>query len=121
MRPAALFLLLAALVGCGTEPTSPPKPGTLIAVTVVSADLRANTAHIVWQVRPIVPTNYLIQRRLADAPWKGLAQVQPDAAGRLAVDDASVQPGASYAYRVRVLEGEKIRFTGEVALDVPAR
>ena len=121
MRLVPLLLLLAGLVGCGSDPTSPANPGALIDVSVVSADLRANAARIVWQVRPIVPTDFLIQRRLDGAPWKGLAHLQPDASGRLVVEDGSVQPGASYAYRVRVLEGETIRFTGEVALDVPAR
>ena len=121
MRLVPSLFLLAALAGCGSDPTSPTDPGAVISVTVVSAESQANTARILWQVQAVVPTDFLVQRRLGAAPWKGLAHLQPDAAGRLVLEDASVQPGASYAYRVRFVEGERSRFAGEVALDVPVR
>jgi len=117
----AMLLLLAALAGCARGPTTPAGAGGLVSVDVVSADVRAGTAHLVWSARPGVAGTLLIQRRLGDAPWKGLAHVAVRDDGLIVLDDATVQPGARYGYRVRVAESPAPRFAGEVSIEVPAQ
>ena len=116
-----LLSLLAAIAGCSRAPTAPEAGGALLSVAVVSAEVRAGSAHVVWQVRPTVAGTFMVQRRLDGAPWKGLAQVAVGEGGRLVLDDGSVQPGASYRFRVRLPDGMAPGVAGEVALQVPAR
>ena len=123
MRFVTHAVLLAVLAGCSgeeTAPTHPVSPST-VTVTVLSALGEPHAARVVWQLQPSLPGELLVQRRLGTAPWKGLAWLAADPEGKLTLEDGSVQPGASYAYRVRVVEGKRLRFTGEVAVEIPAR
>jgi len=116
----ALALLMTAIVGCSRGATDPVEPGALVSISVASVDVRSSTARVVWELRPGIAATLLVQRRLEGAPWKGLAQLPLDANARLVLEDSSVQPGASYSYRVRLAEGTPPVFGGEVAIEVPA-
>jgi hypothetical protein len=92
----------------------------VVGLSVASVDVRAGVARIVWRVREGVSGTFLVQRRLEAAPWKGLAHLPVDPASRLTLEDASVQPGASYAYRVRIAVEPEAIYSGDVTIEVPA-
>jgi hypothetical protein len=120
MRVTMLFVL-AVVAGCSRAPNGPAEPGSVVSLTVASADVHAGAARIVWRVRAGVRGTYLVQRRLDGAPWKGLAYLEVDPESHLVLEDGSVQPGARYAYRVRVAVEPEPVFAGEVAVEVPAQ
>lgn len=116
---AAIALLMLLVPGCSREIAAPPAPPPAAAVTVVSAEARPYAATVVWRVEHGGSAPYLVQRRHDDDPWKGLAWLATDAQGRLVLEDATVQPGEPYTYRVRVVADDEPAFAGEVAVQVP--
>ncbi len=117
----ALLLSLVLLAGCSQDPTAPGASDSSVELAVASVDVRPGVARIVWSVREGVSGTFLVQRRLEGAPWKGLAHVPVDGESRLTLEDASIQPGAGYGYRVRIAVEPVPVYSGDVTIEVPAQ
>jgi hypothetical protein len=76
---------------------------------------------IVWRSPLAQGLQAMLQRREAPADWADLVEVGFDATGTLRARDASVRPGARYAYRLAMMDGATPTFTEPVWVDVPPR
>ncbi len=89
---------------------------TLIALATASAE--PGRVHVEWQAGPGI-TVATVERREGAGPWRAVANLTTDGAGRLRYDDHDARPGAQLGYRLRVvLGGVEVRL-GEVELMVP--
>lgn len=118
VRPS-LLLLLATLAGCATREASPTQPALgPPSIEVASTEVRPYLARLVWTVTSGGQPSFAVQRRHADDPWKNWGSFSTDWERRITLEDASVQPGESYTYRVR-LGVAPLAYGGEVTILVP--
>jgi hypothetical protein len=61
-----------------------------------------------------------VYRQAEGADWTPVANIIGDGTGRLRFVDTNVAPGASYGYRLGVVEGGAERFYGETRVAVPS-
>lgn len=106
-------------MGCGRGPTSAISPEVAYVVAVLSADAEQGSARIVWRIQPHTSAPIPAQRRLGDGPWKEFGSLTAVGDGDLLLEDDSVQPGASYTYRLQLPAGATPVYAGEVLIEVP--
>lgn len=91
---------------------------TATDVALVSADATADRVSLVWyESGDRLPAT--VYRRLAGGDWSELATIDPDGMGYVRYEDRSIVPGASYEYRLGIMENGMPRYVGEVAVSVP--
>ncbi len=113
-----IALLSAATLGCSADVLAPFRAPPEVSISLESAIARPYHATIVWNVENASTAPYPIDRRYALEPWKRLTQRYVER-GRLALEDVSVQPGATYSYRVRLGRDKAAATAGEVTVQVP--
>jgi hypothetical protein len=90
-----------------------PTPTTL---ALLEREVRADRVHLVWSgAAPSLTCE--VQRATADAAWSAIGTVTAEPSGRIVFDDAGVQPGTRYGYRLTE-SGETL---SEIWVDTPAR
>ena len=118
------WLLLAALLpvaACSKQEsvvTAPPIAPAPI-VELVGTEVSPGFARITWQVTYGTGKTFHIDRRLNDKPWKHVFVQTTNVEGGLILDDASVQPGQTYSYRVLPEGAAPDAFQGAVTIVVP--
>ena len=85
-----------------------------------SASATPNAAHVVWDVQSATGTHAAVYRQDAGGPWTASAEGEVGLDGRLAYDDATVQPGNDYSYMMVVASQRGETFGGETVVSVPA-
>lgn len=118
-RLAALSFAIV-LAGCAARsPTNPVRETSAPLVVIETADVVPGAVRLVWHVDEGTGLEFQVQRRHGEQPWKFIAALEPDAWGRLALEDSGVSPGEPYAYRVAVLGAGDPAFSGFVEVIVP--
>jgi len=92
---------------------------TAVEATLVASDVRPDGVHIEWYAASIIAAT--VERREVGAAWQSIATVVADDAHRLIYDDANVQTGTSYDYRLAVAESDGTRYTGQTSVTIPVR
>ena len=113
-----IALFSATTVGCSVDVLAPFRAPPDVSISVESARARPYHATIVWNVEHASTAPYLIERRYALEPWKPLTHLYVES-GRISLEDLSVQPGATYSYRVRIGRDKGAAAAGEVTVQVP--
>jgi hypothetical protein len=91
---------------------------TATDVSLVSADANADRISLVWyEAGDRLPAT--VYRRVAGAEWIALATIDPDGLGYVRYEDRAIVAGASYEYRLGIMENGVPRFVGEVSVSVP--
>jgi len=100
---------------CDHEVTIAVTP-TLAAV--VSAEAADGRVRLRWHVSG--EGFVTVQRRTLEAPWADVGRFEPDGEGYVVMEDADVETGASYGYRLAwTTDGHDI-FAGEIWVEVPS-
>ncbi len=87
-------------------------------VALVTADATADRVSLVWyEAGDRLPAT--VYRRLAGGDWSALATIDPDGMGYVRYEDRAIVPGASYEYRLGIMENGMPRYVGEVSVSVP--
>jgi len=87
-------------------------------VALVTADANSDRVSLVWyEAGDRLPAT--VYRRLAGGDWSALATLTPDGSGYVRYDDRSIEPGASYEYRLGITDQGTVRYVGEVSVSVP--
>ena len=99
-------------------PVSPMGP-TAVLATPMSAKFENGRVKVRWYVATDELAECAIERREGTGSWMRIGQATPEGSGNLEWEDAEVEPGVRYAYRL-VVPTEDGTFTGgEIAIDVP--
>lgn len=85
--------------------------------SLVSAVADPGSVRIEWSVD--APGEVTIERAGVDGAWEALGSALADGAGRVVWQDASVEPGGRYGYRLALGAGGGSPYGGEVWVDVP--
>jgi hypothetical protein len=91
---------------------------TDVLVSVLDPVFRAGAVDLAWRVSSAMPAD--VQRHDGGGSWSTLARVLPDGGGMVRWSDVAIRPGAVYAYRLRVFDGDAERFLGDVQVSIPA-
>jgi hypothetical protein len=97
---------------------TPPTP-TLISF--ISADARFDRVSLVAFASGPWGARVTIERARDGDAWREVAQVTSDATGRMHWDDTEVEAGATYRYRVGVMDGNDMVYAPSIEVMVPAR
>jgi len=89
-------------------------------ISVVSADATTERVHIVWRVNSSVPVAGTVYRRVGGGSWVAQQSVVSGTDSQIVYEDRDIQPGTEYSYRVRALDGDKMRDFGQVTVTVPS-
>jgi hypothetical protein len=90
-----------------------------VLVSLVRARVDDGVARLEWFLGAGIPVR--IYRATASGAWTVLASVTSDGTGYVTYDDAAIEPGRRYGYRIGVLDGTHESVGGETWLDVAAR
>jgi hypothetical protein len=90
-------------------------------ISLVSADARFDRVSLVALASGPSGTRVTIERTRGIDPWREIAWVASDAAGRVRWDDTGVEAGATYRYRLGVMDGGAMTFAPEIEVVVPTR
>jgi hypothetical protein len=88
-------------------------------ISVVSADATTERVHIVWRVNSDVPVAGTVYRRTGNGSWGAQQAVLSGADHQIVYEDRNITPGTTYSYRVRAMDGDKMRDFGQVTVTVP--
>jgi len=102
-------------VGIGSVCQSTPTLASL-----VSARAEPDRVVLIWEVSFGDGAPVTIERREGTGEWTALARRAPEANGRIELEDATVSPGLSYTYRLRVSAGGTDLLLGETTVQVPS-
>lgn len=86
---------------------------------VVSAAVANGRARIEWHLSGAA-AGLAVERRRDDGDWAALASVTADATGRVVFEDAALEPGTRYFYRLAVAEDDGPVYRGETWVQNPA-
>src|SRR5439155_10010677 len=82
---------------------TPNCPGaTAVEVTALSAEAWSNRVRVEWQIGGVDFAK--VWRRYGTEAWREIADAAPDGQHRVIFEDRDVAPGASYAYRLGVVD-----------------
>ncbi len=95
-----------------------PTP-TLVSLIDSRAD--ASGAHLTWDASGLPALAATVERRDGAGPWATLAQLAADGMRRMHLDDAQVEPGRTYLYRLSYVDQGVTRYSAETAVSIPAR
>jgi hypothetical protein len=91
--------------------------GTPALGALVGATAAEGRARITWWLS--VRDEARVYRAAEGGPWQQLATRLPDGDGRVEFEDAAVEPGRRYGYKLGVPVGASEATVGEVWLDIP--
>jgi 3-phytase len=91
---------------------------TEIALSDVQAD--RDRVRLSWYGPGAPAMVATVYRRTESTSWAQVGEAIADGTGRLRYEDAQVEPGRRYGYRLGIREAETERFVGEVWVDVPS-
>lgn len=95
----------------------PAAGGTVgVAASLVQAEAGVDGVHIEWRLSG--SRGALVQRRVEDSDWAEIGHFAADARGRLAIDDADVEAGVTYSYRLMLLDAGTLTATDPVIIAV---
>ncbi len=97
---------------------SPDSP-TAAEIAFAAAALSETGVHVEWYVDHNVVPSADVQR-LDGSTWVTLGSALPDGTGHITFDDANVQPGSAYTYRLAWSASNGTRTGGETSIVVPA-
>ena len=100
--------------------TAPTDPTTSVSATVLEMDARPDRVQILWEVPGAVASTATVFRREEGGAWIYLGPAIPDGGSRIRFEDATVEPGVRYAYRLVVRETTGDENSFEAWVDVPA-
>jgi hypothetical protein len=92
---------------------------TPITLALVDAHVTPGHVELRWYGVSMAGVAATVYRQAAQSGWSAIASIAGDGTGTLRFEDASVQAGASYGYRLGVREGGVEKFYGETWLSVP--
>jgi hypothetical protein len=95
-----------------------PDVDTPVLASVVSAAVVDGRVHIEWSLDGGA-SQAVVYRSAAGGPWDRVTVLTPDGRGQIAFDDASVEPGTRYDYRLGIMDGGVEILTAETWVDVP--
>jgi hypothetical protein len=95
-----------------------PTP-TLVSLVDSRAD--ASGAHLTWYAGGLPGFSATAERRDEAGPWAPRAQLEADGTRRLHLDDAHVEPGRTYFYRLAYLDQGVTHYSAESPVSIPAR
>ncbi|MBI5708734.1 MAG: hypothetical protein HZC42_00265 [Candidatus Eisenbacteria bacterium] len=93
---------------------------TPVELSLVSVEAEPGLVRLRWYSADRSMGSAALERREGGGEWSALGTLAPDGEGRIAYDDRSVTPGATYSYRLALLEDGRRRFLGEATVTVPA-
>ena len=91
-----------------------------VGTSLIAAETIARTVRLTWYVAPGATDRATVYRTTRDEGWREIAAVEVAPSRRIVYEDAAVEPGARYGYRLGVLGPGGERFFGEVWVTVPA-
>lgn len=91
-----------------------------VTVSLERSEIRDGVAWLAWNTGGRTG-DFDLERRRDGGAWTTLARLTPDGAGRVAYEDAAIEPGARYAWRLLWLGGDSGPVAyAETELTVPA-
>jgi hypothetical protein len=90
-----------------------------VRVSLVSATAEPAQVRIEWRV-PAAGVSAEVWRRAEGGDWLALGTIVSSGDGRLAFEDHSIMPGATYDYRLGLVGIGDVGFGGEVRVTVPS-
>jgi hypothetical protein len=90
---------------------------TAVQVSLVSAEAGPDRVRIVWHLADATGLTAAIERREGDGAWSVRGESAVDGAGLLAFEDADVEPGMRYGYRLQLPGAGAL---GETWVEIPA-
>jgi hypothetical protein len=91
---------------------------TPTALALQAVDVAGDRVRIRW-FGEAAPGFTQAFKRTSGGPWAALATLTRDGSGFFTLEDSDVVAGGRYAYRLGVAEGGRMRYYGEVSVDVP--
>ncbi|HET9952182.1 MAG TPA: FlgD immunoglobulin-like domain containing protein [Candidatus Eisenbacteria bacterium] len=98
------------------QPFDPP---TAVSATLLQMDARPDRVRLLWEVPGAVASSARVFRREEWSDWVFLGAATPDGGSRVRFEDADVEAGARYVYRLVVRESSGEESSFEVQVDVP--
>ena len=97
-------------------------PGVPTPISLALVETSADPGHVElsWYGALMAGTTATVYRQPKGADWSAVAMIAADGTGRLRFEDADVQPGARYGYRLGVRTGGSEQFYGETWISVPS-
>jgi hypothetical protein len=89
-------------------------------LALVSASATAGRVDLHWFAGTSPGFAATVYRREAAGAWNALASIYADAAGNATFTDTDVVPGATYEYRLGVVEAGAERYYGQTSVNVPS-
>ena len=86
---------------------------------LVSADATGDEVTLRWYVSGSAPVSATVYRRAPEEDWRPLGQQAQDGTGFISWVDRDILAGASYEYRLGLLEPGGERFYGHTSIQVP--
>jgi enediyne biosynthesis protein E4 len=94
---------------------------TAVAVSLISARVESDRVEIGWHVALPGGTIVEVERRDVTGPWRTIAEVFVDGAGRVDAIDTHIEADASYLYRLAFRDGMARVYGEPVEVQVPPR
>jgi hypothetical protein len=95
--------------------------GTVSALaSLVDAAAERGVVRLHWYTPDGSVVRATVERAEAGAEFAARGEVEADGAGHLRFEDHEVTPGATYEYRLAVLDGATTTYLGQVTIRVPA-
>jgi|GEM_PF-6719451 len=88
-------------------------------VALLHAEASPQRVRLVWAGVNAGALAAAVERRTEAEDWRALGAARPDGPERLAFDDAAVEPGVRYAYRLAWTEAGAERRSAEAWIEVP--
>jgi hypothetical protein len=89
-------------------------------VSLVSAEVAAGEARVVWQVSDAASTSWRVERSRLVGVWEPAGMPEPLGQDRLEYREGGLQPGERIGFRLVAVESGSERSLGEAWLEVPA-
>ena len=94
---------------------------TATQVSLISAEARAGSVRLTWQVADAASFTATLQRRESAGVWRSLGQVFANGNGRIVYEDRAVRPGTRCGYRLEVVEAGAERSCGKASVECRRR
>ena len=87
---------------------------TAVNASLVSSEAQPDRVRLRWYVADNAGVAAVVYRRTSNAAWGPIGEINADGSGYLHYDDLDVTPGATYGYRLGIVDGGAEEFAGEV-------
>jgi hypothetical protein len=104
-------LQAARVLGDGTVPA---------LASLADAEAEPGMVRLHWYTPDGSVSRATVERAEASSEFVALAEIEADGAGHLRYEDRDVRAGATYQYRLAVLDGTTTDYLGQVTIRVPA-